>query len=71
MAIAQTTFGASNGIAERLTTFLGHAKEYRTKRKLYRATYRELNELSNRELADLGINRSMIRSLAIEAAKAA
>lgn len=70
MAIAQSTFGASNGIAERLTTFLGHAKEYRAKRKLYRTTYRELNGLSDRDLADLGINRSMIPSLALEAANA-
>lgn len=33
-----------------------------------RKTVRELSALSTRELDDLGINRSMIRSVAIEAA---
>lgn len=37
-------------------------------RKLYNATFRELSALSNRELADLGIHRSMIKSIALEAA---
>ncbi|GGE47445.1 DUF1127 domain-containing protein [Actibacterium pelagium] len=71
MAIAQSTFGASNWVVGTLTTVIGHAKDYLAKRKLYRDTYNELSELTNRELADLGISRSMIRSLALEAAKAA
>lgn len=36
--------------------------------KVYRATLTELNDLSNRELADLGIHRSAIKGIALEAA---
>lgn len=35
--------------------------------RLYRQTVKELNELTNRELADLGLSRSGIRATAIEA----
>jgi uncharacterized protein YjiS (DUF1127 family) len=35
--------------------------------RLYRRTLDELRELSNRELADLGLNRSMLRRAAFEA----
>lgn len=36
--------------------------------RLYRETLNELSALSNRELADLGLNRSMIKRLAYQAA---
>jgi uncharacterized protein YjiS (DUF1127 family) len=42
--------------------------ENAAKRKVYRTTLAELESLSNRDLADLGICRSMINSLAFEAA---
>ncbi|UZD91724.1 DUF1127 domain-containing protein [Cognatishimia activa] len=35
--------------------------------RAYRRTVKELSELSNRELADLGLSRSGIRGTAIEA----
>ncbi|MFA3918052.1 DUF1127 domain-containing protein [Ruegeria sp. 2012CJ15-1] len=35
--------------------------------RLYRQTVSELSDLSDRDLADLGINRSMIRRVAMEA----
>ena len=38
------------------------------RRVVYTRTVRELNQLSARELADLGIHRSAIRGLAREAA---
>lgn len=38
------------------------------RRKVFRETLRELKGLSNRELADLGISRSMITRVATEAA---
>ena len=41
------------------------------RRKAYLATLRELNALTSRELADLGIPRSMITRHALEAARAA
>lgn len=36
--------------------------------RLYRQTVNELSELSGRELADLGLNRSMIKRVAYQAA---
>ncbi|QXT41246.1 DUF1127 domain-containing protein [Gymnodinialimonas ceratoperidinii] len=36
--------------------------------RVYRRTLNELNQLSNRELADLGMNASMIKRIALEAA---
>jgi uncharacterized protein YjiS (DUF1127 family) len=38
------------------------------KRALYRKTISELQSLTGRELADLGINRSAIKGIALEAA---
>ncbi|WP_299507998.1 DUF1127 domain-containing protein [uncultured Roseobacter sp.] len=38
------------------------------KRRVYRATYRELSGLTDRDLRDLGIPRSNIKRLAMEAA---
>ncbi|MFK7879079.1 DUF1127 domain-containing protein [Roseobacter sp.] len=37
--------------------------------RVFRQTYSELAQLTDRDLADLGISRSMIRSLAMEAAE--
>jgi uncharacterized protein YjiS (DUF1127 family) len=36
--------------------------------RLFRQTLNELSELSNRELADLGLNRSIIKRVAYQAA---
>lgn len=36
--------------------------------KVYRRTLNELNSLSGRELADLGLNHSMLQSVAYETA---
>ena len=38
------------------------------KHRVYRTTFKELNALSSRDLADLGINRTQIKSIAYEAA---
>ncbi|WP_255435669.1 DUF1127 domain-containing protein [Paracoccus sp. S1E-3] len=43
-------------------------QEARARRAVYRQTVSELSNLSNRELADLGIHRSMITRIATEAA---
>jgi len=40
----------------------------RTRRKLYRATCHELSALTDRDLKDLGISRSSIKAIALEAA---
>ncbi|MFN3824293.1 MAG: DUF1127 domain-containing protein [Pseudorhodobacter sp.] len=38
------------------------------RRRVFKQTERELNSLSSRELADLGIHRTMITRIALEAA---
>ncbi|RJE82764.1 DUF1127 domain-containing protein [Paracoccus onubensis] len=43
-------------------------QENRARRAIYHQTLRELNALTARDLADLGISRSMITRLAHEAA---
>lgn len=56
---------AGNGA---IAKFLANARNHMARRAVYRQTLRELGELSNRELADLGLSRSNIRSVAYEAA---
>ena len=43
-------------------------RETLARRKVYRETVRELRALNGRELSDLGMSRSMIGSVAYEAA---
>ncbi|TXB70067.1 DUF1127 domain-containing protein [Paracoccus aurantiacus] len=43
-------------------------QEARARRAVYRQTVSELSNLSNRELDDLGLHRSMITRIATEAA---
>ncbi len=73
MAIAQNQKAelAPFGIVNRLYTGITQARRFQVRRKAYRQTFKELNALSQRELRDLGLNRSMIRGLAKEAANAA
>lgn len=52
----------------RMATLVAALREYLARRALFKQTVRELNDLTGRELADLGISRSMIRSVAYEAA---
>jgi len=58
------THGLQSPFAERITAL----RETITKRRTYRKTVRELQGLSNRDLADLGIHRSAIKYIAYEAA---
>ena len=52
----------------RIAKFLADARDYMARRSVYRQTLRELNDLSSRDLADLGLHRSSIRRVAYEAA---
>lgn len=42
--------------------------ERRAKHKIYTTTLRELSSVSDRDLSDLGMSRSMIKGIALEAA---
>lgn len=55
---------ASYKIVSRLQNAFSDWKERRAKRRLYVQTYNELSGLSNKDLADIGLNRSMIQSVA-------
>ncbi len=67
-AIAHTHTAAASGLAGRLFAAIQRMQDNRARRAVYRQTLRELNALTNRDLADLGINRAMIGRLAHEAA---
>ena len=54
----------ASGFAIMLDNLVTRFNRYR----LYRQTVNELSDLTNRELEDLGLNRSMIRRVAYQAA---
>lgn len=66
MAVA-SDIRVENSLLERVATVLSTWAEKRAKRAQFRTTLRELNELSGRELADLGLHRSQLKSVAMEA----
>lgn len=51
----------------RLVAAIQHAQEERACRAIYRQTARDLNSLTERDLADLGISRAMITRLSRDA----
>lgn len=68
MAYTNATRSATAGLVDRLSALVADVRESMRRRRLYRDTLRELNALSTRELNDLGIHRSMITRVALEAA---
>ncbi|KUJ79603.1 DUF1127 domain-containing protein [Ruegeria profundi] len=52
-----------------LSSLIDVAKARFLRYRIYRQTVNELSVLSNRELADLGLHRSMIRRMAMQAAE--
>jgi len=58
----------SSTLIERLDEIRKSAAEAYGAWRVYRTTLNELRELSTREMADLGINPSMVRRIALEAA---
>ncbi|KGJ06796.1 Uncharacterized conserved protein YjiS, DUF1127 family [Paracoccus halophilus] len=52
----------------RIAKFVADLRDNMARRSVYRQTLRELDELSDRDLNDLGLSRSSIRSVAYEAA---
>lgn len=68
MAYVNSSRSASLGLRDRLGAMVKSVAEALERRRMYNRTLRELRALSNRELADLGIHRSMITRVALEAA---
>ncbi len=57
-----------NAIVDRIRAMLRDFGAELVRRRVYRTTLSELTNLSNRELADLGMHRSELRRIAHEAA---
>jgi len=55
-------------IFDRLTALIADLRARHARYRLYRTTLDELQSLSMRDLADLGLHRSMLKSIAYEAA---
>lgn len=68
MAYVNSSRAASFSLADRISGFLAQSKLQIARRAVYNQTVRELVQLSDRELADLGIARVDIPSVAREAA---
>lgn len=68
MAYMNTSSTAGFGLMDRVANVFKSAKEGLHRRKVYNQTVSELRALSTRELNDLGISRSMITRIALEAA---
>ena len=56
------------GLLDRVADLWDAMKTNYAQKRIYRTTINELSQLSGRELADLGISRANIRSIAYEAA---
>lgn len=68
MALAHDTLSSDFGVIRRLSKLFATYREARQRNRVFRQTLKELNSLTNRELADLGIPQSMITRVAQEAA---
>jgi uncharacterized protein YjiS (DUF1127 family) len=68
MAYINSSRAASFSLADRISGFVALTKANLARRAVYNQTVRELNTLTDRELADLGIARVDILSVAHEAA---
>lgn len=60
------TSDRSDSLRSRIANFFAQLAERREQYLVFRATLHELNNLSDRELADLGLARANIRSIAWE-----
>ncbi|MDJ0628797.1 MAG: DUF1127 domain-containing protein [Rhodobacter sp.] len=68
MAFVTDIQSFETGLIRRLRASFDDARAMAGKRRVFRTTLNELNALSERDLADLGISRENIRDVAREAA---
>ena len=69
MAYLTSTTATGIPFGERIRALILDAFIRVKRQQLYRATFSGLSALSNRELADLGLNRSELRHVAKESAR--
>ena len=65
---SELTNVTQNGLMDRLTRLVVDLRVKAARRKVYRDTLRELRMLGDRELNDLGLNRTMLQRIAYQAA---
>jgi uncharacterized protein YjiS (DUF1127 family) len=68
MAYANESRIFSFNLVERFNSLRAELADRNAKYKIYRSTQNELNALTDRDLADLGIHRSGIQEIAFQAA---
>lgn len=68
MAYITDTRTSGITLAQRFTAMRENFVTAHAQRKVFKTTVTELEALSNRELADLGLSRSSIKAIAYEAA---
>lgn len=68
MAYVNASCSAHVSLGDRIATLAKAVNDYRLRRALYNQTRNELMSLSDRDLADLGLNRTMIDDVAASAA---
>lgn len=68
MAFITDTRTGGFTISQRFAALRENFAAARAQRKIYTTTIHELEALSNRDLNDLGLSRSMIKGIAMEAA---
>jgi uncharacterized protein YjiS (DUF1127 family) len=71
MAYLTTTHTAETRLTDRISDLIAQFRTARARRRTFNETRRELSALSPRELEDIGITRSMITRVAMEAAQGA
>lgn len=68
MADLNATRIAPLGLGDRVVAVVASIRDAVRRRAVYRQTLRELNALTERDLSDLGLHKSMIHHVAREAA---
>jgi uncharacterized protein YjiS (DUF1127 family) len=68
MAYVNSTSTTHGSFSDRFARLVKDLRVAMERRRVYNRTVRELSALSSRELADLGLSRTMITRVAIEAA---
>jgi len=67
MAIASNTRTVDLGLTDRIAIYFKDLAFSANQFRLYKKTYNELSDLTDRDLADLGLTRASLRSVAHEA----
>ena len=68
MAQVNATLNGTQSLSDRVKAIVVTLKDGLRRRAIYKRTLRELNSLTEREMADLGIHPAMIVQVAREAA---